>query len=145
MRPSTLKELNLYKKAQNEKLHPNLPKSAVVAGRFKDSNANELTKAIIYDFEEVMGGLALRINNTGIYDPKTKRFRKSHTRKGIPDIVCVLEGGFIGIEVKYGADRMSTHQKEMKQLIEAAGGVYMVAKTYEQYVQTLQVIIDEKF
>ena len=140
----TLKELNLFKKAQNEKLYPNLPKSAVTAGRFKDSSANELTKAVIYHFEEVLGGLALRINNTGIYDPRTKRFRKSHTRKGIPDIICVLDGTFIGVEIKYGKDRLSQHQKDMKKEIEAAGGFYMVAKTFEQYVSTLNTFLDAK-
>lgn len=138
----TLKELNLFKKAQNQKLYPNLPASAVVQGRFKDSSANELTKAIIYHFEEVLGGLALRINNTGIYDPRTKRFRASHTRKGIPDIICVLDSSFIGVEVKYGKDRLSQHQKQMKLDIEAAGGFYMVAKTFEQYVDTLNTYLD---
>jgi hypothetical protein len=139
----TLKELNDFKTAQNCKRYPNLPKSAVAKGGFKDSNANELTKAILYHFEEVLGGLAFRVNNTGIYDPRAKRFRSSHTRKGIPDIIAVLHSVFIGIEVKYGKDRMSPHQKQMQKDIEAAGGLYFVAKTFEQYTNTLHQLLNE--
>ena len=36
------------------------------------------------------------------------------------------------IEVKFGSDRQSEHQKEYQKAIEAAGGVYLIARTFEQ-------------
>ena len=137
VRPKTTRQLSDYKSEQNLTKYPGMPPSAVPKGSFSDSNANELTKCIIYDIENVLEGLALRINNTGIYDPRTKRFRKSHTRKGIPDIIAVIDGKFLGIEVKYGSDRQSPEQKEIEKDIISAGGIYFVAKTYSGYVENI--------
>jgi hypothetical protein len=69
-----------------------------------------------------------------VYDAKRGVYRKGGTIKGIPDIIGLIDGRFIGIEIKFGSDRMSADQMEMKREIESNGGVYIVAKRYEQYV-----------
>jgi len=46
---------------------------------------------------------------------------------GAPDIVCVINGQFVGIEVKAPKGKQSDHQKEFQRKLEAAGGRYILA------------------
>jgi hypothetical protein len=104
---------------------------------FTDKTANGLTNAIIYDIMHVRGGAAYRINNGATYDRAKNIYRAGVTKRGVPDIIAVVDGRFIGIEVKIGADRQSSHQREVEAEINAARGVYFIAKTYEEYVSSL--------
>jgi VRR-NUC domain. len=99
--------------------------------RFTDNNANGLTKCVV-EYIKLLGGSADRINNGAVYDPVRKTFRKGGTRRGIADIDAILRGRSLKIEVKFGKDRMSEYQKAYKADIERAGGVYLVAHTFEQ-------------
>lgn len=45
-------------------------------------------------------------------------------RKGCPDICGVINGKFIGIEIKVGKNKLSVFQKKAKENIENAGGEY---------------------
>lgn len=130
--PKTLKELNALAFELNCGKYSSVPKFAVPITKFKDKSSNDLTKCIIKDFE-VRGGAAYRINSQGQYDAKLGRWRKGGTRKGIPDVIGLINGKFYGIEVKIGRDRQSIEQKEIQAEIEAAGGIYYVAKNYESY------------
>jgi len=58
-------------------------------------------------------------------------------RKGVPDIIGIIDGRFIGIEVKIGADRQSADQKEIEKEINAVGGVYFIAKSYDDYLEKI--------
>jgi hypothetical protein len=108
---------------------------------FTEKGANELTRSI-EAFIRYTGNYADRINNTGIYDPKLKKFRKSNTRRGIADIMASKrvehQGKFfainVAIEIKYGNDKLSEFQLRMKDDIEKAGGVYLVARTWNQFI-----------
>ena len=109
---------------------------------FVANSANSLTRCI-EAYIRVTGGYADRINNTGIYDPKTQKWRKSGTRKGIADIMATKKVQYddrifavpVAIEVKWGKDRLSEDQLKIKAEYEAAGGVYLVARTWEQFIQ----------
>ena len=127
--PKNLKELGKLADQLNAEKHPLLPPHALVKKRFKDTTANELTKTIIWDMYHVRGGVAYRINNGAVYDVKKKVYRK-----GVPDIIGIIDGRFFGIEVKIGADRQSADQKEIEKEINDAGGVYFVAKSYDDYL-----------
>lgn len=48
-------------------------------------------------------------------------------RAGIPDIICCLDGRFIGIEVKIPGSKASPLQLANGVMIEAAGGLFLVA------------------
>lgn len=85
----------------------------------------------------VRQGVAYRINNGAVYDVKKKVYRKGVQRKGVPDIIGIIDGRFFGIEVKIGADRQSADQKEIEREINDAGGVYFVAKSYEDYLNKI--------
>ena len=135
--PKNLKELGKLADQLNAEKHPLLPPHALVKKRFKDTTANELTKTIIWDMYHVRQGVAYRINNGAVYDVKKKVYRKGVQRKGVPDIIGIINGRFFGIEVKIGADRQSADQKEIEREINDAGGVYFVAKSYDDYLNKI--------
>ncbi len=138
--PKNLKELSKLADELNAEKHPDLPPFALVKKRFKDTTANELTKTIIFDMYHVREGVAYRINNGAVYDIKRKTYRKGVQRKGIPDIIGIINGRFYGIEVKIGRDRQSADQKEIEREIIDAGGVYFIAKSYDDYLEKINSI-----
>lgn len=74
-----------------------------------------------------------RNNNVPIYDATHKLFRRmpQYTMKGIPDIIAVKQGQFIGLEVKRDKTYQSEHQKAFQGLVERAGGLYYVVRSIE--------------
>lgn len=133
--PATIKQLNEFAIQLNAKKYENVPPHAVPRPKvLSDKDANSLTASVLFDFIHIRGGYAFRVNNMGVYDAKRGVYRKGGTVKGIPDIIGLIDGRFIGIEIKFGSDRMSADQMEMKREIESNGGIYIVAKRYEQYV-----------
>lgn len=108
---------------------------------FTEKGANELTRSI-EAFIRYTGNYADRINNTGIYDTKLKKFRRSNTRKGIADIMASKKIEYqnrtfavtVAIEIKYGNDKLSEYQLRMKDDIERTGGVYIVARTWDNFI-----------
>ena len=67
----------------------------------------------------------------------TYRMGKTTMDKGTADISATIKGWGIKIEVKVGKDRMSSFQWNYKSKIEAAGGVYIIAKDFPQFLQEL--------
>lgn len=141
--PKNLKDLAKLADKLNAEKHPDLPPFALVKKKFTDTTANELTKTIIFDMYWVRGGVAYRINNGATYDQKLKTYRKGVQRRGIPDIIGIINGRFFGIEVKIGQDRQSTYQKEIEEEINNAGGVYFIAKTYDDYLQKIHDVLSK--
>ena len=135
--PKNLKELAKLANELNAEKHPLLPPHALVKKRFKDTTANDLTKTIIWDMYHVRQGVAYRINNGAVYDRKKGVYRKGVQRKGVPDIIGIIDGRFFGIEVKIGKDRQSADQKEIEKEIGNAGGVYFIAKSYDDYLNKI--------
>jgi hypothetical protein len=103
----------------------------------KQSPANSLTDAVI-SLIKLLGGTAYRISSQGTYMAKIDLMVASTQKKGLPDVVAILKGQFIGIEVKIGKDRMSEHQLKRKEEIEKAGGRFIVARDIEQVKAELQ-------
>ena len=99
------------------------------------SVSSDLTKSII-NFLNYSGHLVWRNNTTGIYDLKTKRFRKHHGIKGVPDIIGIHRdtGKFIGIEVKVGKDRLSADQKTFIESSTSKGAIVIVAKCLDDVI-----------
>ncbi len=111
-----------------------LPEYAIVKPKLNENSANALTKCILAFINLQEACMAWRVNNTGIYDAKLGRHRKSNTRKGIADISAIREGRTWQIEVKYGRDKLSEHQKKFGAEVEQAGGVFCTAYTFEQFI-----------
>ena len=57
------------------------------------------------------------------------------TKRGTPDIMGVLNGKNLAIEVKIGKDKQSEAQKQVEADIHASGGYYFIAKDFESFYQ----------
>ena len=57
---------------------------------------------------------------------------------GSPDIILVIKGQFIGIEVKSGKGEQSIRQKEFQTALEHAGGRYILARSIQDVEKSLR-------
>lgn len=128
---------------------PNVPDHARPLPNFKDNSSNGLTKCIV-SFLQLSGWQAERITNTGRYIDNSKivtdavGFKRkigsgkviaSNMTKGTADISATIYGRSVKIEVKYGKDRQSEAQKIYQEAIEKSGGVYIIAKTFDGFLE----------
>lgn len=144
----TLKELTRLKTEHILAKHPNFPpKGFPTTKPYTDKTANTLTRAIV-DYIRLTGNYADRINNMGVYDARRGTYRKGGTRRGIADIMATKKiqhgdrtvGLTVAIEVKIGKDRLSEHQLAVKAEVERGGGVYLVAKDWDQFIRDWALI-----
>lgn len=126
--------------------HPSVDPKYLAPRTYSDKTANNLTRAVI-DFLNLNGHLAERINSTGRYQDNSKTFQDvmGRTRtigtgqwlptsglKGTADISATINGRSVKIEIKI-RDAQSQAQKEYQKRIEAAGGVYLIVRSFEQF------------
>ena len=128
--------------------YPAVPLTALARTKWNDSTANGLTKCIV-QFLQMSGHQAERINTMGVYrGPKKVKdvdgitrtigkgtYTKSTSTKGSADISATIRGRSVKIEVKIGKDRQSEAQKRYQEMIERAGGVYIIAKNFDDFVE----------
>lgn len=78
-----------------------------------------------------------RQNNTPVYDAINKRYKSMpmYAMLGIPDIIVIKDGWFIGLEVKMKGGRQSPGQKEFERLCKGVGGEYHVVTDVRQVVE----------
>lgn len=118
--------------AKREK-YPNVPAFAIPKTKLKDNGANNLTSSII-KYITLKGGWATRINTAGVWQEDKKKFRPTTTEKGTADIHGCFKGRHLSIEVKYKKDTMKDKQKEMMEKVTNAGGLYIIARTLDQFI-----------
>lgn len=79
-------------------------------------------------------------NNSGMvfseYKGKTRAFRVGVV--GGPDIVCVINGQYVGIEVKGTNGKQSENQKEFQARLEKSGGKYILTDSLEKLINELK-------
>jgi len=122
--------------------HPNIPPNYIVKTVYKDQTANGLTKAIC-DWINLHGYQAERINTMGTAREKKTTggkvigvtWTKGTSTAGSADISATIKGRSVKIEVKIGKDRQSEAQKRYQEMIERAGGVYIIAKNFDEFVE----------
>ena len=112
---------------------------------WNDNSANALTKCIIH-FLTYSGFQAERINTMGVYregkkiqvGENTRQLKGTYTpstgTKGSADISATIRGRSVKIEVKYGKDRQSEVQKRYQESVEAAGGTYFIARSFDEFM-----------
>jgi hypothetical protein len=137
-------ELSEFKRRYPENPYP-------IAKKYKVSKANGLTQAII-KLIKLSGFQAERISTSGRVIDQSKvvtnvmgqRYRIGSSKyipgtgtKGSADISATISGRSVKIEVKIGADRQSPAQKQYQQDIERAGGVYVIASSFDQFYEWL--------
>lgn len=146
-KPEAVKQLEQLADEQARRDHPSMRPEHLAPRRYRDDSANSLTKCVV-DFIRLKGGQAERINTTGRLVDKTKTFTDvvGRTRtigretwiptsgqKGSADISATIGGRAVKIEIKAGKDRQSEAQKEYQRQIEAAGGIYLLIRNFEQF------------
>lgn len=82
-----------------------------------------------------------RQNSSGSFyagEDGSRQFRKppKYAKNGVPDIIVIKDGKFIGLEVKTPKGRQSDAQKEFERDVTAAGGCYNIVTSIED-VQAL--------
>lgn len=104
-----------------------------------NNTTNGLTRAII-DYIELKGFQSERITISGTPIPvgnNLYKFGKSTMVPGTADISATIKGLSVKIEVKTGLDTMKKEQYEYKAKVENAGGVYIIARTFAQFLTVL--------
>ncbi len=99
------------------------------------AQASALTQAIITTINSGLG-IAWRNNTVGIYDLKTKRYRRSSDRSaiGTGDVVACIDGEYLEFEIKIGSERQSVEQKIHQHRVQEAAGRYFVVKSIDEFI-----------
>jgi hypothetical protein len=142
-----VKELESIANIAARKKFPEIPPEWLSPRNYRDDSANGLTKCII-DFLKFKGNHAERINNTGrlIDNQRTfidaigrtrtigqKKWIKGTGTNGTADISATINGLSVKVEVKYKNDIQSEAQRTYQCHIEQAGGIYFIARTFEDF------------
>lgn len=81
-------------------------------------------------------------NNSGAFVmPETATTKRRFFRAGVsgaPDIVAVVKGTYVGIEVKASDGRQSDDQKQFQEDLERAGGIYVLARGIDEVETALK-------
>ena len=127
--------------------YPSTPPEWLAPRKYRDDTANGLTKCIIH-FLKIRGHQAERINNTGRPIDKRHEFtdvlgnrRQVGSIKWIPgsgtngtaDVSATIAGKSVKVEIKVGRDRQSQAQRRYQEEVTAAGGIYVVASSFEGF------------
>lgn len=139
--------------AEMKRKHTSYPETLTLPVKaYTDKTANGLTRCII-DFLKFSGCQAERINTTG--RPVDKRqivtnvigqrrqigsveWIRSGSTPGSADISATIRGRSVKIEVKCkatGDNYQSAGQKLYQQQIEAAGGLYFIARDFHSFME----------
>ena len=129
--------------------HPTIDQKYLAFTNWKDDSANSLTSCVIA-YVQYMGGQAERISSQGQYREGAKiqvgtgelahtkqlpgKWTPGQSTKGTADISSTIRGRSVKIEIKYGKDVQSQVQKEYQASIEKAGGVYIIVRTFDEFV-----------
>lgn len=86
-----------------------------------------------------------RNNNAPVFDANRGVHRRLHrdTPKGLPDIMGLYKGKFIGIEVKTEHTKLTQSQKVIKAKIENANGIFITARSIEDVQKGLAKLDEE--
>jgi len=60
---------------------------------------------------------------------------------GSPDIICVIKGQFVGVEVKTQTGKLRDSQVEFQKNLQAGGGRYILARSLEDVINNLAALI----
>lgn len=142
MNKQNKQRLEALKLANDIERHPSFPEAYFVKKKWDDKTANGLTKAIT-SFIQFNGYQAERINTMGTARENKRTdgkvigvtWTKGTSTAGSADISATIRGRSVKIEVKIGKDRQSDAQKRYQESIERAGGVYLIARDFDSFVE----------
>lgn len=103
-------------------------------------NEKDAQKALLdYLYRRMQQGKLMfwRNNNAPVFDITRKVYRKlpKYTLKGSPDIIVIMNGDFIGLEVKGSGIKLSEDQVKFQKLVrEKGGGEYHRVTTIDDLI-----------
>lgn len=152
-----MKELFRLSYEMKRQKYPAVPAEWLAKTKYNDRTANGLTRCVI-DFLTFKGWQAERINSMGrmVDDRKTYidvvgryktigsvKWVKGTSTAGTADISATIAGRSVKIEIKIGTDRQSHWQRNYQQVIERSGGLYFIAKSFQEfyrwYIKTFEL------
>ena len=78
-------------------------------------------------------------NNSGAFVfPETANTKRRFFKAGVvgsPDIICVINGQFVGIEVKKPGGKQNDNQIQFQKDLEKAGGKYVLAYSLDDVIK----------
>jgi hypothetical protein len=134
-KPDAVKALEAMAYANDAAMHPSIKPEHLAPRRYRDDTANGLTQCVVA-FAKLQGCFASRLNSTGVYDAKLKKYRFTTQRRGLPDVLITgRDGQSIFCELKVGKDKMSLHQERIRDEQRQAGGIYMTINSFTQFYE----------
>ena len=133
-----------------------MPEYARHKKQFSDKTANQLTQAI-KTFLQLKGWHCERINVQGRPIDQTRvttnclgqkmrigslTWIRSTGTRGSADLHCLINGRAVFIEVKM-KDRQSEAQKRYQKTVERAGGLYLICRSFDQFIELYNQINPE--
>ena len=106
----------------------------------------EIENQILHYLHFASGAYAWKVNNTGVFDPKKKVFRRKskYDVNGQADITCVLHtkrgSVTVFLEVKTPTGTQSKSQKEFESNITSVGGHYFIVRSVEDVIECLKKV-----
>lgn len=75
--------------------------------------------------------------NTGAFKREDGHFYRFGAT-GSPDIICVINGRYIGLEMKTPIGKQSEHQKAFQEKLSEAGGIYFLVRSFDEAVEAIE-------
>lgn len=134
--------------------YPTFPEHAIPQPKYTDTTTNGLTKCVI-DFLNLSGHQAERVSSMGRMIDKRKEsvdvlgntrmigsltYIKGTSTNGTADISATINGKSVKIEIKIGKDRQSQAQKQYEQSVIKAGGIYLITKTFDEFMEQYKML-----
>lgn len=107
----------------------------------KIKSEKEIENEILDFANRISGCFVWKVNTVGVYDPVKKIYRSpksKHILSGVSDIVGVLDGKFIAIEVKKKTGKVSEEQRLFIDNIINNGGHADVARSLADAIKLLK-------
>ena len=77
-------------------------------------------------------------NNTGGFSREDGHFYRFGV-VGAPDLILVIDGKYIGVEVKNKKGVQSPAQIVFQKALEAAGGIYLLVRSLDELIEKLKL------
>lgn len=112
----------------------------------KKNQPEKVIENAILDYLLMYDVMFFKIQNVGIFDPTKKTFRKPsrHHKAGVSDILGIINGRFVAIEVKTPTGRLSKSQAKFLDEVKNNGGLTLVARSVEDVQIFLRSILPKR-
>lgn len=88
----------------------------------------------ICEYLEIKRYFFWRQNTTPVFSQGHFRRMPKHSKKGVPDIILIRSGLFIGLECKTDIGRQSPEQKQFESDCVKHGGKYLVVRSIDDVI-----------